>query len=69
MEQIIITLKDSSKRSFLMELLKRLDFIELQVNVGGGKKTDYDFFQSAGLMEGREINAEELRKQAWRVPQ
>jgi len=30
------------------------------------KSTDtYDFFNSAGLWANREINAKELRKQAW----
>lgn len=31
MEQIIITLKDPSKRSLLLDLLAQLDFLEFQV--------------------------------------
>lgn len=71
MEQIIIKLKDQSKRSFLLELLAQFDFLELQVKqVSKDKATTeepYDFFQSAGLFEGREINADQLRKEAWRI--
>lgn len=70
MEQIIIKLKDQSKRSFLLELLAQFDFLELQVKQvtkGKAKEEPYDFFQSAGLFEGREINADQLRKEAWRI--
>lgn len=70
MEQIIIKLKDQSKRSFLLELLAQFDFLELQVkevSKGKAKEETYDFFQSAGLFEGREINADQLRKEAWRI--
>lgn len=70
MEQIIIKLKDQSKRSFLLELLAQFDFLELQVKQdakGKSKETPYDFFQSAGLFEGRDINADQLRKEAWRI--
>ncbi len=67
MEQIIIKLKDQSKRSFLLELLAQFDFLELQVKQVAqvtSKEESYDFFQSAGLFEGREINADQLRKEA-----
>ena len=70
MEQIIIKLKDQSKRSFLLELLAQFDFLELQVKQVAKVKSQeesYDFFQSAGLFEGREINADQLRKEAWRI--
>jgi hypothetical protein len=65
MEQLILNIKDSSKLSFLMQLIKQLDFVE--VAKVRRKKTDakHDFFSSAGLWAGREVNAKELRKQAW----
>lgn len=69
MEKFILTLKDASKRSFLLELLARLDFIELKT-VDSKKEhrtSDYDFFKSAGLFSGRNIDADQLRKQAWRL--
>lgn len=69
MEKFILTLKDHHKRHFLLELLAQLDFIELKAvetkkepNAG-----EYDFFQSAGLFSGRDIDADQLRKQAWRL--
>ena len=72
MEQFIIELKDLSKRSFLLELLNQFDFIELKT----GKEAEaelkqgdeYDLFESAGLFADREIDANQLRKEAWRVP-
>lgn len=65
MEQIIITLKDPSKRSLLLDLLAQLDFLEFQVVQVSEEKAGeeaYDFFQSAGLFEGRAVDAEQLRK-------
>jgi len=68
MERIIIKLKDQSKRSFLLELLAQFDFLEFQVKqVSKGEEESYDFFQSAGLFEGRTTNAEQLRNTAWRI--
>lgn len=64
MQKITLTVKDDKKINFLMELLKQFDFIEIQKS---GKKNndDYDFFASAGLWKNREIDAEQLRSQAW----
>ena len=71
MEKFIIELKDYSKRKFLLELLAQLDFIDWRVRTEGEREmeedTDYDFFQSAGLFAGRTIDANQLRKQAWRT--
>ncbi len=66
MEQLILNIKDSSKLSFLIQLIKQFDFVEVEEKVK--KKTaaaQYDFFSSAGLWANRDINAKELRKQAW----
>ncbi|MCB1122915.1 MAG: hypothetical protein KJT03_15275 [Verrucomicrobiae bacterium] len=53
MEKFIIELKGLSKRSFLLELLSQLDFIDLKIREEAEGKSetgeDYDFFQSAGL--------------------
>lgn len=70
MEKIVIELKDQSKRQFLLELLKQFNFIELIVkeeDEGAKGEKDYDFFQSAGLLSNRKIDANQLRHQAWRI--
>ncbi len=70
MEKFIIELKDVSKRHFLLELLAQLDFIELEVlqeDKELSAEEGYDFFQSAGLFSGREIDAEKLRREAWGI--
>lgn len=70
MEQIIITLKDQSKRGFLLELLAQFDFLEfqvVQVSKEEAREEAYDFFQSAGLLEGRTANSDQLRKEAWPI--
>ena len=72
MEQIIIKLKDESKRHFLLELLAEFSFVELQTESvtrmdSSAEQQPHDFFQSAGLFANREINADQLRKEAWKV--
>ncbi len=65
MEQLILNIKDRSKLSFLLQLFKQLDFVEV-AKVSKKKAADkYDFFSSAGLWANREIVAKELREQAW----
>ena len=65
MEQIILNIKDSSKLSFLLQLIKQLDFVEVEEVKRKKIVSQYDFFSSAGLWANRELNAKELRKQAW----
>jgi hypothetical protein len=65
MEKITLTIKDLKKKNFFLELLKQFDFIEVQTTKE--KKADhYDFFASAGLWKDRDIDANQLRKQAWK---
>jgi len=65
MEQLILNIKDSSKLSFLIQLMKQFDFVEI-AKVKKKKAADKnDFFSSAGLWANREVNTKELRKQAW----
>ena len=70
MEKIVLTIKDKGKLSFLMELLKQLDFVEVQQPAVKSRTTaakeDYNFFASAGLWENKEIDAKELREKAWK---
>lgn len=65
MEQLILNIKDSSKLSFLMQLIKQLDFVEVKRVKKKKTYAKYDFFRSAGLWANREVDAKELRKQAW----
>ena len=65
MEQLILNINDSSKLSFLMQLIKQLDFVEIEMVKKKSATTNYDFFSSAGLWANRNVNAKELRKQAW----
>ena len=69
MEKFIIELKDQSKRQFFLELLAQFNFIELKADQEKSKEQEqsYDFFQSAGLFANRNIDANQLRKQAWRI--
>ena len=63
MQKIILTIKDDSKIEFLMELLKQLNFIEIdkpERNSG-----NYNLFKSAGIWKSKEISAEKIREEAW----
>ncbi|MBP6470402.1 MAG: hypothetical protein KBE23_12455 [Chloroflexi bacterium] len=68
MEQIIIQVKDKEKAQLLSELLRSLDFVSLvttdfQENDSG--KTKADFFALAGIWQGRNIDLDTIRQQAW----
>lgn len=65
MEQLILNIKDSSKLAFLMQLIKQLDFVEIEKIQKKKKSSNYDLFNSAGLWSDREIDAKELRRKAW----
>lgn len=65
MEKLILNIKDSSKLSLLLKLINQLDFVEVESVKKEKGSTDHDFFSSAGLWAERDLNAKELRKQAW----
>ena len=68
MEQIIINVKDHSKLPFLMEFLELFKFIEVQQKTSKKSKADqYNFFESAGIWKDRDVNANQLREQAWKT--
>lgn len=64
MQKITLTIEDDKKVNFLMELLNQFDFIKVQKS-SRQNRDDYDFFASAGLWKNRDINSEQLRRQAW----
>ena len=67
MEKLILTVKDSSKLRFVLELLQQLDFVEIQKKgsvVPTNKK--YDLFQLVGIWKDKEINSQSLREKAWK---
>lgn len=65
MQKIILNIKDSSKLSLLLDLINQLDFVEVEKVKKYKNSSDHNFFSSAGLWSGRDVNANELRKQAW----
>ena len=48
-----------------MQLIKQLDFVEVERIKKKKTSSKYDFFSSAGLWADRDIDAKELRIQAW----
>lgn len=72
MEKIIIQLKDIDKKPLLLSILEKLTFIDVilptqkkTITESDMEEKEHDFFASAGLFEGRDIDANELRKSAW----
>ncbi len=65
MEEIVLKIKDKSKLKFLKTLLEQLDFVEMKKSKTV-KHSDHSFFDSAGLWEGRDIDSQKLRDEAWR---
>ncbi|MEZ4825945.1 MAG: hypothetical protein R3C61_06580 [Bacteroidia bacterium] len=68
MEAFVIRLKDRKYRNFLTELLSRLDFIEWAPATDSDASVEktHDLFASAGMWADYEIDAQTLRKAAWK---
>ena|GEM_PF-1071718 len=64
-DTIILKIKDKKKISFLVKLLEQLGFVDFAYNPGKKTNSKHDFFKSAGFLENRNLNARELREQAW----
>jgi hypothetical protein len=69
MEKIIINIKDRDKLKFLSELLTQFDWLDFKIKEAEDVKEEkeYDFFASAGMLKGRDIDADKLRQQAWKI--
>lgn len=65
MKQLILNIKDNSKLSFFLQLIKQFDFVEVERVREKKANGKYDFFSSAGLWANREMDAKDLRKQSW----
>jgi len=66
MEQLILKIKDPNKLSFLLQIIKLLDFVEVEKVKKEKVVSRYDFFKSAGLWAERELHAKDLRNRAWK---
>ena len=66
METIVLNIKDEAKYLSFLQFVKQLDFVEIEKPV---KKKDvsekYNLFASAGLWENKNIDAKQLRANAW----
>ena len=66
MEPIVLNIKDQAKYLSFLQFVQQLDFVEVErpaKKKAVGEK--YDFFASAGLWQGKTIDAKELRVKAW----
>ncbi len=66
MTQLILKIKDDSKVNFVEKLLSELDYVEIQVPKAKSSKKKPGLFEHAGMWAGRSIDADTLRKKAWK---
>lgn len=67
MREITIMIDDSKFQTF-MELIKTVDYIHLKKDQSKherSKAKEDDFFALAGMWEGKDVSAVEIRKKAW----
>jgi len=69
MDKIIINIKDRKKLHFLSELLTQFDWLDFKIKQEEEvkQKEEYDFFASAGMLKGRDIDSDKLREEAWKI--
>lgn len=66
MKTITLNIKDEAKYLSFLQFIEQLDFIELEKPEKKKSTIEkYDFFASAGLWKGKNIDANELRTKAW----
>lgn len=66
MKTITLNIKDEAKYLSFLQFIEQLDFIELEEPTTKKSPIEkYDFFASAGLWKGKNIDAKELRTKAW----
>jgi hypothetical protein len=66
MEPIVLNIKDQGKYLSFLQFIRQLDFVEVERPAKKRSVTEkYNFFASAGLWEGKDINAKTLRTKAW----
>jgi phosphopantetheine adenylyltransferase len=70
MNQLIIKIADKQKAQMLLEMLKALDFVTsvetFEENDTITQKEE-DFFNLAGLWKNRDVSAESIRQEAWKM--
>ncbi len=66
MGPIILNIKDQKKYLSFLQFVQQLDFVEVEKPVKKKNTSEkYDFFSSAGLWQGKNIDTKELRVKAW----
>lgn len=67
MQRVKINIKDEKKGKSLIEFLKKLDFIEIDVEKIQTKPKDFSNLQKiAGIWKNKDIDIKKIRKKAWR---
>ncbi|MEL7159573.1 MAG: hypothetical protein AAFN92_02345 [Bacteroidota bacterium] len=70
--QLLLELKDASEKDFLLKLLEQFDFVTVkplnaQDELENQDSSETDFFSAAGMLAGSELDASQLRKEAWNI--
>ena len=72
MDNIVLEITDPSKRQLLLSLLAELDFVRVQEQSADyildlSQPNSNSIFDAVGIWRDREVDAEKLRKAAWRT--
>lgn len=68
--QFLLELNDESERDFLLKLLAQFDFVKVSERPTDKEdqlQSDDAFFSAAGMLAEKEMDANQLRKDAWRI--
>ena len=67
METLVLTIKDPEKKGFLYDLLSQLDYVEIKESSEDTEESkDQLFAEAKGMWRGKDIDADQLRKEAWK---
>ncbi|HOF02326.1 MAG TPA: hypothetical protein PK385_02650 [Spirochaetota bacterium] len=67
MQEIVLKIKDNSKKEFLLTLLKQFSFVDISYReIGGAKNNKTSLSDIYGIWKDKDVSLDNIRKKAWR---
>lgn len=66
MQEIVLKIKDDSKKEFLLTLLKQFSFVDISYRkIGGVKNNKASLNDIYGIWKDKDVSLDNIRKKAW----
>ncbi len=66
MQEIVLKIKDNSKKEFLITLLKQFSFVDISYRkIDGAKNSKTSLNDIYGIWKDKDVSLDNIRKNAW----